>query len=140
MKNKTILLLSFLVFSLCKSANVYAADKHWNGYSRENKININYNQYNSDKKDKIDEEWEIVPHNYDTQSNKEDDLELKLKAAGNTALSIAGSVGMAACGMGVLFLEKIIQHRADQFTAAVVIGSSLYEKEKNLLKEQDKKM
>ena len=147
MKNKTIFLLFFLVFSLYKSANIYAADdKQWNGYTRENKINLNYTQYNNDKKDKIDEEWEVVQNNSETQDNKneEDDIILSIKAFGNTAISVLG-------GMVLNIVERTLQQKADQFTAGMMRGSnhignaygqglavrSAYEYEKRGLKEKN---
>jgi hypothetical protein len=104
--------------------------------------------------DKLCDEWVIVPHVYrseHTTNEEDDDLELSLKAFGNTALSILGGIGTTACEIGLNVFERTLQQQANQFSASVTRGSNFvgglygqgmglrnaYDYEKNLLKKKN---
>lgn len=108
-------------------------------------------------------DWEIVPSHsgvsndgpsaYSSNNvddyNVEDDFELKVKAFGNTAITLLEGAGMTILNVGLNIAEERIRNNARQFDAWVGMGSAFvgnlygqglafqqaYENEKELLKE-----
>lgn len=115
----------------------------------------------------FEEEWQIVEppkkvickngyfENYDLvfQQNDNKDLDIKIKAACNTALTLATGAGMYILQNGIYFIEKSIEQRAQQFQIGAQLGSrfvgnlygqgtsviNIYENEKNILTQNSKK-
>lgn len=98
----------------------------------------------------IDDDWEIVTHDYNAPDcsayNTEEDFELKVKAFGNTVISVVEGSLINAYNIA-------LNHATHQFSASVAHGThvvgniygqglalqSAYENEKSILKrEQDK--
>ncbi len=130
MKNKVIGLSIFLTFF--NSINIYASD---DSFEKEG--------------------WEIVNYgsqNYENKDSEKDEFKTKIKAASNTALTIAGGAAMTVLGAGLYFIEKNIEQRSLYFEAGSRAGSyfvgnlygqgtairNMYEQEKNLLNSEKK--
>ncbi len=118
---------------------IYTMDKEWEDHSKQLSVGSG---------------WEFVEDDEDAPEpvfeNSKEDFEIKVKALGNTAISLLGGFGMTVCNMSLNIIERRLQAASNQFDSGVRTGSQFvgslygqglairnaYENEKKSLKKK----